>query len=115
VSFARHALLATPLSGTVHEGNTMATLRKTTDRPSDDPAATGTERKPDEESLGDQLIREAREGHDDFVAGWSKFMTELGIQGKPIGAKKLREMLLEGGINPDDNAISRGIIAMREE
>jgi hypothetical protein len=68
-----------------------------------------------DESLGARLIRQAEEGHADLVAGWKKFMAELGIHGQPIGAKKLRAMLIEQGINPEDNAFSREIIAMREE
>jgi len=75
--------------------------------------------RPDEvapsDSLGEQLIREAREGHAEFVAGWEGFMQELGIQGQPIGAKKLRELIHQEGIKPEDNAFSKGIIAMREE
>ena len=35
---------------------------------------------------------------------------------EPIGAKKLRELILADGIiKPEDNEFSRGIIAMREE
>ena len=60
-------------------------------------------------------MREAHEGHVEFVAGWRHFMEELKIQGRPIGAKKLRGLLLQQGIKPDDNEFSRGIIAMREE
>ena len=67
------------------------------------------------ESLGEQLLREARAGQAEFVAGWKDFVEELGIQGKPIAAWKLREMLVQEGINPDKNEVSRGIIAMREE
>jgi hypothetical protein len=39
----------------------------------------------------------------------------LGIRGQPVGAKNLREMLLQTGINPNTNEFSQGIIAMREE
>ncbi len=70
---------------------------------------------PEDDSEGAQLIREAAEGHADFLVGWSKFMEEAGIQGQPIGAKKLRELLRQKGINPEDNVGSRGIIGMREE
>lgn len=49
------------------------------------------------------------------VAGWGKFMHELGIEGQPIGAKNLRELLVAEGINPKLNEFSQGIIAMREE
>jgi hypothetical protein len=93
----------------------MATPPKIADQGHGDPAHTSTEAALGEESLADQLLREARQGHADFVVGWRKFMEELGIQGKPMGAKKLREMLLQAGINPHDNEFSRGIIAMREE
>jgi hypothetical protein len=94
----------------------MATPRKIREQPHGTPPPAGTEPGPGgEESLGEQLIREARDGQVEFVAGWSKFMEELGIHGKPMGAKKLRAMLLQVDINPDDNEFSRGIIAMREE
>jgi hypothetical protein len=42
-------------------------------------------------------------------------MAELGVRGQPIGAQKLRELLRQKGIRPEDNLFSRGIIAMREE
>jgi hypothetical protein len=93
----------------------MATPRKIMEQQYGNAAQTGPEPKPNEESLGEQLIREAREGQAEFAAGWSQFMEELGVQGQPIGAKKLRAMLLQAGINPNDNEFSRGIIAMREE
>jgi hypothetical protein len=66
-------------------------------------------------SRGARLIREALESHVEVVARWKKLRETLGIEGQPIGAKKLRELLLAGGINPDDNAFSREIIARREE
>jgi hypothetical protein len=69
----------------------------------------------DDESLGEELMREAKAGHAEFLAGWIKFMHILGIRGQPVGAKKLREMLVQTGINPNTNEFSQGIIAMREE
>jgi hypothetical protein len=42
-------------------------------------------------------------------------MKELGIHGKPLGAKRMRAMLRQEGIRPDTNEFSRGIIALREE
>ena len=93
----------------------MATPRTIKDQRPGGPAPAGTGPAPAEDSLGEQLIREAREGHAEFVAGWSKFMEELGIHGKPMGAKKLREGLLQAGIHPAANEFSRGIIAMRDE
>ena len=75
----------------------------------------GSAQNPMSESRGLRLIRQAKESHADLVAAWQKFLQTLGIQGQAIGAKKLREMLLAQGINADDNAFSREIIAMREE
>jgi hypothetical protein len=66
-------------------------------------------------SLGEELMQEAKAGHSEFLAGWVQFMLTVGIRGQPVGAKKLREMLLQTGINPNSNEFSQGIIAMREE
>jgi hypothetical protein len=75
-----------------------------------------TERERDELELGEELIREAKRGHAALVRESEKFLKLLGITGKPIGAKKLREMILkEGKIDPNKNEFSRGIIEMREE
>ena len=47
---------------------------------------------------------------------WRKVKEQLGIQDlKPIGAEKLREMLIADGVDPNSNEFSRGIIEMREE
>jgi hypothetical protein len=67
------------------------------------------------EARGARLIREAEESHAEVVAAWEKFLQGLGIHGQPVGIKKLREMMIADGINPDDNAFSQEIIAMREE
>jgi hypothetical protein len=93
----------------------MARPRKIKEQARNHPAEAGPGPNSDDKALGEQLIREGREGHAEFVAGWTKFMEEVGIQGKPLGAKKLRAMLLQSGIKPDANEFSRGIIAMREE
>ena len=77
--------------------------------------ATRREAMSEDESLAEELLRVSREEQADFVAGWKKFMKQLGIRGKPISAKKLRAMALKEGINPGDNQFSRGIIDMREE
>jgi hypothetical protein len=95
--------------------NAMTTPRKIIEQRQDEPGQKQTGAVPLEESLGEQLLREAREGQAEFVAGWEQLMEELGIQGEPIGAKKLREMAVQQGVNPDDNEFSRGIVAMREE
>jgi len=78
-------------------------------------AGDTAEATPSGESLGEQLLREAREGQAEFVAGWRECMEELGVQGKPVDARELREMLLQEGIHPENNEFSRDIIAMREE
>jgi hypothetical protein len=93
----------------------MMTPRKITEQVQNEPDQERAGAIPHEESLGEQLIREAREGEAEFAAGWREFMEVMNIQGKPMGAKKLREMLCQAGINPDDNEFSRGIIATREE
>ncbi len=93
----------------------MATPRELMEQQHGNTAQTGPGLKPSEEPLGEQLMREAQESHADFLAGWTKFTEEVGIRGKPMGAKKLRALLLQTGINPDKNEFSRGIIAMREE
>jgi hypothetical protein len=45
----------------------------------------------------------------------AKAFTEMGIQGEPIGAEKVQEMIAAYGVKPEDNVFSRGIIEMREE
>jgi hypothetical protein len=89
----------------------MAKPQKTTEQQQGDPG----EAAPPGESLGEQLLREAREGQAEFVVGWEEFMEERGIQGQPISARELREKLLREGIKPENNEFSRGIVAMREE
>jgi hypothetical protein len=39
----------------------------------------------------------------------------MGVRGEPIGAEKVQEMIAAGGVRPEDNILSRGIIDMREE
>jgi hypothetical protein len=95
--------------------NTMATGRKLGKQRRGNPPPQRTDFADDDESLGEELLRISQEEQAEFVAGWKKFMKQLGIRGKPIGAKKLREMAIREGINADDNEFSRGIIAMREE
>jgi hypothetical protein len=65
--------------------------------------------------LAEELLRVSRKEQAGLAAGFKKFLKQLGIKGKPIGAKKLREMALKEGLNPNDNQFSRGIIEMREE
>jgi hypothetical protein len=65
--------------------------------------------------LGEQLLRECREGQAEIVASCRQPKEELGIQGKPIPAKNMNEMALQPGVNPDHNECSQGTVAMREE
>jgi hypothetical protein len=65
-------------------------------------------------ALAEELLRVSRKEQAAF-ADWGKFLKQLGIRGKPIGAKKLREMFLQAGFNPESSEFSRGIIEMREE
>ena len=65
--------------------------------------------------LAEELLRVSKEEEAGFIAGWKKFMKQLGIKGKPIGAKKFREQLIKRGFDPESTEFSQGIIAMREE
>jgi hypothetical protein len=64
---------------------------------------------------GARLIREAALSQPQVAAAWAKAMEEMGISGEPVGAEKLQEMMAACGIKPEDNVLSREIIAMREE
>src|SRR6266545_3817965 len=45
----------------------------------------------------------------------AKAFAKMGIQGEPIGAEKVQELIAACGVKPEDNVFSRGIIQMREE
>ena len=64
---------------------------------------------------GARLLREAALNQESIAAGWAAAMREMGISGEPVGAVKLREMMIADGVNPESNEFSRGIIEMREE
>jgi hypothetical protein len=98
-----------------HKGDAMAKPRKRVEQPQGDPARDRAEAALSMEALGEQLLRQAREGQAKFDAGWLEFMEQLAIEGQPIAARELRAMLLREAINPASNEFSRGIIAMREE
>jgi hypothetical protein len=65
--------------------------------------------------LAEEILRLGQKDQAVLAAGFRKFLKQLGIKGKPIGAKKLQEMLLKRGFDPESNEFSQGIIAMREE
>src|SRR5262249_2450179 len=64
---------------------------------------------------GARMLREAKRGQAALVAAWDKAMEQMGIKGEPVGAQRLRQMMIEAGVNPETNEFSRGIIEMREE
>jgi hypothetical protein len=79
------------------------------------PSEPMSEAEREDLELAEELLRQSRKDQPILAAGFKKFLKQLGIKGKPIGAKKLREMGLKEGLNPNDNQFSRGIIEMREE
>ena len=94
----------------------MATRRKTGKQPRGKQPPAKTDVATDEDLLlAEEILQTSPEEHAALVAGWEKFMKQLGIRAKPIPAQELREMALREGINPESNEFSRGIIAMREE
>ena len=93
----------------------MGTRRNRTDPERDNRRSIPAELAAEEESLAEELLRVSREEQAVFVAGWERLLKQLGIRGKPIRARKLRERLLKRGFNPESNEFSQGIIAMREE
>jgi len=93
----------------------MATNRQPGKRPRGGRQQRLTEAEREDLALAEELLRVSRKEQAAFLVGWDRFLKQLGIRGKPISAKKLREMALKEGLNPDDNQFSRGIIEMREE
>ena len=64
---------------------------------------------------GVQLLHEAQRNQAAISTAIAKVFAEMGITGEPIGAELVQEMMRACGMQPDDNAFSQGIIAMREE
>ena len=64
---------------------------------------------------GAQLLREAQRNQAAISAAVAKAFEEMGITGEPVSAEQVQEMMRACGVQPDDNAFSQGIIAMREE
>jgi hypothetical protein len=74
----------------------------------------------DDLALAEELVRQARKDQPVIDTEWKKFREFLKQRGipvpdKPIGAKKLREMGIREGLDPEGTEFSRGIIEMREE
>jgi len=64
---------------------------------------------------GAWLLRAAGQQQAQITAGWAAALEQMGVCGQPIGAEKVQEMMTAGGVRPEDNEFSRGIIEMREE
>jgi hypothetical protein len=64
---------------------------------------------------GARLLRDAKADQPALSATGAKAFAEMGIEGEPVGVARLREMMTECGIKPENNEFSREIIAMREE
>jgi len=50
-----------------------------------------------------------------WKAWFDEWFQQMGITARPIGAEKLQDLMRQEGVQPEDNLLSRGIIAMREE
>jgi hypothetical protein len=61
------------------------------------------------------MIRDAWASQPALTAAAVKTLARMGITGLPPGHEELRQLMLASGINPEDNVLSREIIAMREE
>jgi hypothetical protein len=72
---------------------------------------------PERARFGDNIpmIREARAQQPAISAAVAEAYAKMGITGPPVGPEKLREMMLASGVDPNDNAFTREILAMREE
>jgi hypothetical protein len=64
---------------------------------------------------GFRLMREAKASHAASAAAAARAFAKMGITAEPVGHEELMRMMLEAGINPEDNELSREIIAIREE
>lgn len=64
---------------------------------------------------GARLLAQGRHDKARLKVTMAKAFEEMGIQGKPVPPEKLREMMAECGIKPEDNLFSRGIMEIREE
>jgi hypothetical protein len=64
---------------------------------------------------GARLMEQARRDKARLKQSMARAFEEMGIRGEPVPPEKLREMIAECGIRPEDNSFSKGIIEMREE
>jgi hypothetical protein len=67
------------------------------------------------ENAWEEMARPSRESQPALTAAWKQMLKDLGIpEMEPIGAEKLREMMLAEGIRPEDNILSSEIIRLRD-
>jgi hypothetical protein len=80
-------------------------------------ALRGNAEPPKTARFGDNipLIREARAQQAAISAAAAEAFAKMGITGPPVGHEKLMEMMLACGVDPNDSAASRELIAMRDE
>jgi hypothetical protein len=64
---------------------------------------------------GARLIEQARLSEAGMAAAWDKALEAMGIRGEPVGPATLRARRQAEGIRPEENILSREIIAQREE
>ena len=68
------------------------------------------------ESLGAELLRRAEESQPALDAAWDELLASWGIQGQPVGVRRLRAQIEEEcGGSPVGSEFSRELIALREE
>jgi hypothetical protein len=80
-------------------------------------ALRGKAEPPKVTRFGDNIpmIREARAQQAAISAAVAEAYAKMGITAAPVPPEKLEEMMLADGVDPNDNAFSREIIAMRDE
>lgn len=67
-------------------------------------------------SLGAELLHRAAQSQAVLERAWDELMAAWGIEGEPVGIEQLRARIQqECGTDPQDNAFSRELIALREE
>jgi hypothetical protein len=64
---------------------------------------------------GARLLREAKASQAALSAMSAEVFAKMGVTGQPVSHEQLMQMMLECGVNPEDNVLSREIIAMRDE
>jgi len=85
------------------------------------PAPRLSQAEADDLALAEELLRppspEEQAAIEAELKKFRKALRKMGIHlpARPVGAKKLRERMLQEGFDPEGTEFSRGIIEMREE